>query len=743
MKNILLILIVCKFAILSANAQQFVPIVNWKFHVADDLKWKEPAFDDKSWNTIRLDIPWDEQGYKKNEGYGWYRARFIIPSSLKTTSFLKDSIRIYIGKIDECDQCFLNAKLIGQNAGIKTANFEDPGYAWTRERCYTVSVNDKSIKWDQENVIAVRVYNAYGIGGIYQGKPVVAMSDLIDYVSLNIEHSKLNFTEKNKVENTLILLNNYKNSAISGKLLIALKNNNKLENTIWEKQQNITLPPSGELKLTFDFPGTENAIVAYTFTENITKRSVHAFQELPYVLTPKPAKTPKINGAKVFGVRQGNPFLYLIPVSGERPMTINAVGLPEGLVLDHSTGVITGSIATKGSYNVQLSAENKLGKNSCDFKIICGDLICLTPQMGWNSWNCWGLSVSEGKVKESANAMIASGLTEHGWSCINIDDGWELVHKGDSISCNEKFPDMKLLADYVHSKGLKLGIYSSPGPKTCGGYEGSFSYEVADANNYAKWGIDYLKYDWCSYEITGCSSDTDRHIKPYRKMQQALSKVKRDIVYSLCQYGMGEVWKWGATVDANSWRTTDDINDSWESMAGIGFSQDKCSAYTEPGRWNDPDMLVVGKLGWGPDLHNTRLTPNEQYTHISLWALLSSPLLIGCDLSQLDDFTLNLLTNDEVIAVNQDPLGKQAVRLIKTPDYQVWGKQMHDGSLALGIFNLSKEFKKITIKWDEINIKGNKKIRDIWRQKDLGNFMNLYSCKLSSHAVNLIRIADK
>ena len=298
---------------------------------------------------------------------------------------------------------------------------------------------------------------------------------------------------------------------------------------------------------------------------------------------------------------------------------------------------------------------------------------------------------------------------------------------------------MKSLADYVHSKGLKLGIYSSPGPKTCGGYEGSFNYEQADANNYAAWEIDYLKYDWCSYETVVCN-DTDRLFKPYRTMQKALSKVNRDIVYSLCQYGMGDVWKWGATVNGNTWRTTGDITDTWESLSDIGFSQDKCSSYSQPGRWNDPDMLVVGKVGWGPSLHNTHLTPSEQYTHISLWALLSAPLLIGCDLSQLDDFTLNLLTNDEVIDIDQDPLGKGASRVVKNTDYQVWVKQMEDGSIAVGIFNLSNDVKKITVNWNELNLKGSKTFRDVWRQKDLGKYKDSFTTTVSSHGVMLVRV---
>ena len=742
MKKINLLTIAFILIVLTLKAQDVQPINKWKFHVGDDMKWKESAFNDNTWEAISVDIPWDEQGYKKHEGYGWYRAKVVIPSSLKNKSYLKDSIRINIGKIDECDQTYLNGKLIGQNAGIKTMSFEEPGYAWTRERFYCVAVDDACLHWEKENVIAVRVFNGYGIGGMYQAKPEIRMCELSDYISMSNDEASFTLKENGKYENTLHLTNTHSSLPIKGKLLMQLKSNEKGK-VVWEKKEELSIMPLNCIKRSADFPNVENSYLVYTFTENITKKSLKTTIEVPYILTPKASNMPKINGAKVFGVRPGHPFLFIVAATGQKPLTYSAEALPKGLQLDKSTGIITGIIAEKGTYKVKLNVENSLGKNSRDFKIVCGDDICLTPQMGWNSWNCWGLSVSEEKVKSSVDALISSGLVAHGWNFLNIDDGWELVHKNDSITTNEKFPNMKSLADYVHSKGLKLGIYSSPGPKTCGGYEGSFNYEQADANNYAAWGIDYLKYDWCSYETVACSNDTDRLLKPYRKMQLALSKVNRDIVYSLCQYGMGDVWKWGASVSGNSWRTTGDITDTWESLYDIGFSQDKCSAYSQPGHWNDPDMLVVGKVGWGPSLHNTHLSPSEQYTHISLWALLSAPLLIGCDISQLDDFTLNLLSNDEVIDIDQDPLGKGATRVVKTNDYQVWMKPMEDGSVAVGIFNLSNDFKTLSINWNELQIKGIKKIRDVWRQKDLGEFKNSFTTNVASHGVMLMRLFDK
>jgi hypothetical protein len=267
--------------------------------------------------------------------------------------------------------------------------------------------------------------------------------------------------------------------------------------------------------------------------------------------------------------------------------------------------------------------------------------------MGWNSWNCWGLSVDAEKVKRCANLMISSGLADHGWSYINIDDGWEAGRDATGeILANNKFPDMKGLCDSIHALGLKTGIYSSPGPLTCGQFTGSYNHEMQDARTYARWGFDYLKYDWCSYDKVTKNYGRSELKKPFIFMKKAIESTSRDIVYSLCQYGMGNVWEWGDSVGGSSWHTTGDITDTWESLSMIGFYQDVCAPFTRPGNWNDPDMLVVGWVGWGPNTRPTRLTPGEQYTHVSLWALLSSPLLLGCDLSLLDDFTMNLLTND-------------------------------------------------------------------------------------------------
>jgi alpha-galactosidase len=497
-------------------------------------------------------------------------------------------------------------------------------------------------------------------------------------------------------------------------------------------------------------------------------------KEEAVILTPKAPATPRINGARITGVRPGHAFLYTIAATGERPMTFAASGLPAGLRLDEQTGIITGSVVDRShrTYEVALKAENAKGKNERVLKIIVGDQIALTPPMGWNSWNCFAHAVSAEKVKAAAQAMVDSGLIQHGWTYVNVDDFWEChkdskdatlqgPHRGDDghIIPNPRFPDMKGLTDYVHGLGLKVGLYSSPGPWTCGGCVASYDHEELDAQSYAAWGFDYLKYDWCSYnpgmektrtrpvsfapmakfEQDGSPKKLLEQMRPYAVMRTALDKQDRDILFSFCQYGMGDVWKWGEALGGNCWRTTGDINDSWGSMAGIGFNQNGHEAFAGPGHWNDPDMLVVGQVGWG-HLHPSRLTPNEQYTHISLWCLLCSPLLIGCDMTQFDDFTLSLLTNDEVLEVSQDPLGKQAGRVSKDGNLEVWAKKMEDGSLAVGLFNRGVVANRVAAKWSDLGLGGKQRVRDLWRQQDIGEFDGQFEASVPRHGVVLVRV---
>jgi len=477
--------------------------------------------------------------------------------------------------------------------------------------------------------------------------------------------------------------------------------------------------------------------------------------EVAVVLTPKPSSKPRINGAKVFGVRPGHPFLYTIAATGDRPMTFSTDGLPAGLFLDSKTGMIDGTLKDKGEYPVMLRAKNGLGTVERRLKIVCGPQIGLTPALGWNSWNCFAGAVTAEKVKAAADAMVSSGLIHHGWTYINIDDYWEIKPSATNdptlqgpqrdaegrILPNPRFPDMKGLTDYVHGLGLKIGLYSGPGPLTCGGCVASYQHEEQDARSYGEWGFDYLKYDWCSYsQIAPREPNRADLMKPYQVMRAALDKVHRDIIYSLCQYGMGNVWEWGEQVGGNSWRTTGDITDTWASLSGIGFRQGGHEKYVGPGHFDDPDMLIVGWVGWGPNLHPTRLTPNEQYTHISLWCLLASPLLIGCDMTRMDAFTLNLLTNDEVLEINQDPLGRQAGRVAKDGMLEVWAKDMEDGSKAVGLFNRSEFETPVKATWKALGLKGKQRVRDLWRQKDLGTFADQFEAKVPRHGVVLVRV---
>lgn len=492
---------------------------------------------------------------------------------------------------------------------------------------------------------------------------------------------------------------------------------------------------------------------AYFLVRGTKPAAIGRPMEPAYILTPKAPATPRINGPKVYGTRPGHDFIYRIPATGDRPMKFSVKGLPEGLSLDKSTGIITGKVEIAGRYETTITAKNSKGENSRKFTIVAGNQIALTPPLGWNSWNCFACAIDQDKVKAAANAMINSGLADYGWSYINIDDCWMIQSVSDdpvlggsprdengNMKTNKKFPDIKALTDYVHSQGLKIGIYSGPGPRTCAGYTACYQHEEADAKQFADWGFDYLKYDWCDYERVAKDHSLPELKKPYIVMHDALEKAGRDIVYSLCQYGMGDVWRWGAEVGGNCWRTTGDITDNWASVESIGFGQAGLEYFSGPGHWNDPDMLVVGKVGWGPALHPTNLSPNEQYTHISLWALLASPLLIGCDMTQLDDFTLSLLTNSEVLDINQDPLGMQAGRIFKEEGIEIWAKNLEDGSKAVGLFNRGMRPATVGLQRSDLNISGDYTIRDVWKQEDIGPLGESYSAVVPSHGVKLLRI---
>ncbi len=479
-----------------------------------------------------------------------------------------------------------------------------------------------------------------------------------------------------------------------------------------------------------------------------------------FILTPEPPLTPRITGPVVFGLRPGSPLIFRIPCTGERPIKFTARNMPEGIFLDEDNGILSGVVNKPGSYSLTLTASNKQGSVSRKFTLEVGDKLALTPPMGWNSWYIHYNRISDKTMREAADQMIASGMADYGYQYVNIDDCWMMKLKSkdpdlngkrrDSqgrIIPNKRFPDMKGMADYIHSKGLKAGLYISPGRYTCAGYEGSYKHEALDAKTFADWGYDFLKYDWCSYgKVAGKKSDPDYYIRPYRLMWNELKMQDRDIVLNLCQYGMGNVWEWGGEV-GNCWRTTGDLGlahrNNLPGFYSIGFSNAGHAEYAQPGAWNDPDYILIGWVGNANKMAEgkpTDLTPWEQYSYMSMWSLMAAPLIFSGDMAKLDKFTLNVLCNHEVIDVNQDPLGKQAILQEKTDQKFVMVKPMIDGSLAVGIFNTGNEIQKMNISWKDLGIKGEKQVRDLWRQKDLGKYTKDFSTEVQAHGVSLIRI---
>jgi alpha-galactosidase len=454
------------------------------------------------------------------------------------------------------------------------------------------------------------------------------------------------------------------------------------------------------------------------------------------------AGAPRLNAPFITGATPGRPFLFRIPASGQAPLTFAATNLPAGLTLDPATGIISGALSAAGQTNVIVTVSNSAGRAMHSLAIVGGpDALARTPPLGWNSWNVWGTTVDDAKVRAAADAMVSSGLASVGFQYINIDDGWEGKRDASGkLPANDKFPDMKALADYIHSRGLKLGIYSSPGPGTCGGFAGSYQHEEADARMWADWGVDLLKHDWCSYSRIAKDDSLAELQKPYIVMRDALAKTDRDIVYSLCQYGMGNVWEWGADVGGNYWRVSGDLTDVWSNMSPIGFRQAGREKWTRPGHYTDPDMLVVGKVGWGPSVHDTRLTPNEQVTHISLWALEAAPLLLGADMSQFDPFTTNLMTNEEVIAVDQDQLVKAASRVVQSERLEVWARPLADGTMAVGLFNRGLHASKVTVPWSALSLRGAQPVRDLWQQKSLGSATDAFTAMVPAHGAVLVKI---
>jgi hypothetical protein len=581
-------------------------------------------------------------------------------------------------------------------------------------------VDPSLIRWGQENVIAVRVYNAGDPGGFFRGPAWIGKPLLGDYASLSAarEGGKVQavLETRLKTRGTVTVI---KEDVLSGEQLE--KSSRKVTLTP-QKPYRVSVPMEGQVR------------VQIVYADDNFEDGLETSVCNPYILTPPAPAAPRYNGPLVFGVRPGSPVIFRLAFSGERPMKFAVEGLPEGVVLDADKGVLSGSCQTVGEYPLVLKATNDKGSAQAAFTLKVGAQIALTPPMGWNSWNCWGLSVSQEKVMASAAALINRGLADYGYSYINIDDAWEAEQRNPdgTISPNEKFPDMKALGDWLHANGLKLGIYSSPGDRTCGGYLGSLDHEEQDAKTWASWGVDYLKYDW-NLNDTWWMKD----------MHDALAATGRDIVYSISNKARVSL---GPALSryAECWRTSTDIRDTWESISSIGFGvQDRWAGYKEPGRWPDADMLVLGRVGWGRKIHWTQLTPDEQFTHITLWSILASPLLIGCDMGALDDFTLSLLCNSEVIDVNQDPLGLQGVPQQKDGEGAIYVKPLEDGSLAVALFNFTDAPKKMGFICHKLGLIGEQTIRDLWRQQDIAKVgqKDLWESEVAPHGTVFLRIS--
>ena len=595
-----------------------------RFHLGDAPEgWMTPDFDDSAWETMAIPQKWQGEGM-----YAQYRIRFTLPEGFVATAPYPQIAVFDLSYIDDCDESYLNGTRIGKS-GTMPHDGGIPQSAWDARRLYHV---DASLLQEGDNLLTLLVWNRRTRGGIYDGPIRIGMARLEDLLTLSCTddgdggHCRLNVSCELPVKGVF-----------------------RIETKGKVREKRVKLDTSEVFSQEIHYDGGEPVQVKVSFRDSRTGMCVERDFTPKYCLTPPAPKEPRYNGPAVLGARPGSPIIFRLPFSGLRPMTFQADGLPDGLTLDTENGVLRGSVAKAGDYPIRWTAENTAGSGSGALTLKVGSKLALTPPMGWNSWNCWGLDISQGKVFSSADALINSGLADYGYCYVNIDDAWQGAARSEDgvLEPNEQFPD-----------------------------------------------IAGLKYDLCGYRtILDKLPKAGRkdHIFPYRKMEKGLRKQPRDICYSLCQYGLEKVWQWGADVDANLWRTTGDITDTWASVLRIGFNlQRGLAAYAGPGHWNDPDMLVIGKVGWGEGLRESRLSADEQYSHLSLWALLAAPMIIGCDLAQPDRFTLNLLCNHEVIAIDQDPLGQAADCVWEQDGLQVWTRPLADGSFAAGLFNLSE-----------------------------------------------------
>lgn len=364
-----------------------------------------------------------------------------------------------------------------------------------------------------------------------------------------------------------------------------------------------------------------------------------------------------------------------------------------------------------------------------------------TPPMGWMSWNFFGEDINEENLKATADLMVSEGFLDAGYEYLFIDDCWQggRDKRNNIIADPVKFPSgIKALADYVHSKGLKLGIYSDAAPLTCAGYTASLGFEEQDAKTFAEWGVDYLKYDYC-----GAPADAETAKARYKKMADALSKSGRDIALGVCEWGVRNPATWAGELGGSVWRTSYDVRDMWIDTlkkGGLGIMDIleetvPVSKYARPGHWNDMDMLIVGLYGKGDassDLGGVGCSDTEYQSQMSLWCMMASPLAMSNDLRSLNSETRRILLNKEIIAIDQDPLGKAAERVVKTDDYQVFLRPLSGDRYAIAILNTSDKARNISVSFKELSLPNRYKVRDVWAHKDLGS-RTKWSGKVASH----------
>ncbi|VGO18752.1 glycoside hydrolase family 27 protein [Pontiella sulfatireligans] len=497
------------------------------------------------------------------------------------------------------------------------------------------------------------------------------------------------------------------------------------------------------------------------------------------ILTPDPEAVPAINGPKVYGVRPGKKFVYRIPCQGERPISFKVKGLPKGLALDAEQGIITGvAPAAKGDYKMMFIAKNAHGKASRAYKLVVGDKIALTPPTGWNTWGGHMLVVSDQLMRNAADIFVERGLADVGYQYLGIDDCWMRIapekfknrpekklikHEGfdfrpvvgevrdanGEVLANRSFPDMKAMTDYIHSKGLKAGLYSGPGPTTCQGFVGSYGHEAQDAATYAKWGFDFLKYDMCSgvglWKDKLAEDPNYQQVEFWRPMSEALIAQDRDIVYNV--HARNDPWKWGPAIGMTTWRTSRDLNATLKTYFDRALMHaTSLREYSKPGQWNDPDYLYIHKIRDHDKMldptHEIILNTNQRYQYVTLWSMICAPMVFSCNIGQIDDFTVSLLANAEVLNINQDELGHVAEVVRNKNEEVILVKKLVDGSKAVAVFNTNPDAEAvIAVEFHELGLCCTQDVHDVWRGIDVGAYGDNFSVKVSPNGVGLFIVS--